>query len=92
MNQVIGMNNHFDLYEKKFKNKIDENKKEIKLSSFLFKIFIKTLIVVVIFLGSLIYIRQSDDNKTRFKNIVYNNSLSFAKIYSIYNKYLGEKK
>ena len=62
------MNNHFDLYEKKFKNKIDENKKEIKLSSFLFKIFIKTLIVVVIFFGSLIYIRQSDDNKTRFKN------------------------
>ena len=84
------MNNHFDLYEKKFKNKIDENKKEIKLSSFLFKIFIKTLIVVVIFLGSLIYIRQSDDNKTKFKNVVYNNSLSFAKIYSVYNKYLGD--
>ncbi len=83
------MENHFDLYEKKVK-KENEEKKENGLARFLYKMLIKSLIVIVIFLGSLIYIKQSDDNKLKFKKVVYNNSLSFAKIYNVYNKYLGD--
>lgn len=81
------MINSFDFYNKKRKK---ENKEEKPFLKFLFSILVKTLIVIVLFLGSLIFIRQSDQNKKNFENIVYNNSLSFAKIYSIYNKYLGD--
>lgn len=81
------MINSFDFYKKKTKK---ENKEEKPFLKFLFSILVKSLIVIVLFLGSLIFIRQSDENKKNFENIVFNNSLSFAKIYSIYNKYLGD--
>lgn len=75
-------------------NSFNINKKEVKkrsfTSKFLYSILVKSLIVVVLFLASLIYIKQSDKNKNNFKNIVYNNSLSFAKIYNVYKKYLGD--
>lgn len=75
-------------------NSFNMNKKETKkksfTSKFIYSILVKTLIVVVLFLASLIYIKQSDKNKNNFKNVVYNNSLSFAKIYSVYKKYLGD--
>lgn len=86
---MIKLDNHFDLYEKKL-NKKKSDDKDSFLSKFIFKAFIKTLIVVVLFLGSLIYIRQSDKNKDNFKKVIYNNSLSFAKIYNLYNRYLGD--
>ena len=38
----------------------------------------------------MIFIRQNDKNKKMFKEKVYNNSLSFAKIYNLYSKYLGD--
>ena len=81
------MINSFDFYKKKTKK---ENKEEKPFLKFLFSILVKSLIVIVLFLGSLIFIRQSDEDKKNFENIVFNNSLSFAKIYSIYNKYLGD--
>lgn len=81
------MENSFDFYKRKLQK---EKKEEKPLLKFLFSILIKTLIVVVLFLGSLIFIRQSDKNKNLFKKVVYNNSLSFAKIYSLYNRYLGD--
>lgn len=84
------MESRFDLYQKKIKKEKKDNTNVNTLSKFLFKIFIKSLIVVILFLGALIYVRQSDNNKNNFKKIVYNNSLSFAKIYSLYNKYLGD--
>ena len=75
-------------------NSFNMNKKETKkisfTSKFIYSILVKTLIVVVLFLASLIYIKQSDKNKNNFKNVVYNNSLSFAKIYNVYKKYLGD--
>ena len=46
--------------------------------------------MVILFLASLIYIRQSDKNKEKYEKIVYNNSLSFAKIYGVYKEYLGD--
>lgn len=74
--------NSFNLDKKKEKKSLIKN--------LVFSMIIKSLIVVVIFLGSLIYIKQSNDNKNKFKNVVYNNSLSFAKIYDVYKKYLGD--
>lgn len=78
--------------EKDFSKNINRNekKKPSYLKSLFFKMFVKTLVVVILFLGSLIYINQSDNNKEKFKNIVYNNNLSFARIYSAYKKYLGD--
>lgn len=84
------MDNSFELYKKKLKKENNTEENEGFLRKFLFTVFIKALIVVVMFLGSLIYIRQSDENKDNFKKFVYNNSLSFAKIYNLYNKYLGD--
>lgn len=75
-------------------NSFNMNKKETEkksfTSKFIYSILVKTLIVVVLFLASLIYIKQSDKNKNNFKSVVYNNSLSFAKIYNVYKKYLGD--
>lgn len=78
--------------ERDFSKKVNKNEKRKPsyLKSLFFKTFIKSLVVVILFLGSLIYIKQSDSNKEKFKNIVYNNNLSFAKIYSAYKKYLGD--
>lgn len=84
------MNNNFDLYKKKLKQEKGNEDKNGFMRKFLFTIFIKSLIVIVLFLAALIYIRQNDNNKEKFKNAVYNNSLSFAKIYNVYNKYLGD--
>ncbi len=84
------MNNNFDLYKKKLKQEKENEDKDGFMRKFLFTIFIKSLIVIVLFLAALIYIRQNDNNKEKFKNAVYNNSLSFAKIYNVYNKYLGD--
>lgn len=50
----------------------------------------KTLIVIIIFISSLIFIKQNDKNKKLVKKVIYNNSLSFAKIYDLYNKYLKD--
>lgn len=84
------MENSFELYKKKLKKDNSGEEHENGLKRFLFSIIIKTLIVIALFLGSLIFIRSSDKNKEWFKTNVYNNSLSFAKIYSLYNKYLGD--
>lgn len=77
----------FNINKKNKKKNESENK---FLPNFLYSVLIKTLIVIVLFLSSMIYIKQSDKNKEKFKNIVYNNSLSFAKIYDVYQKYLGD--
>lgn len=73
-------------------SKYNKSKKENKsfISKFLFSITIKSLVVIILFLGSLIYIKMGDENKSNFKRVVYQNSLSFAKIYSVYKKYLGD--
>ena len=65
-------------------------KNESFLKKILFNLIIKVLFVVIIFLASLIYIRQSKKNKDYVKSIVYTNNLSFAKIYNIYERYLGD--
>lgn len=82
------------MYESTKTFKGNKKKKKDKdgntLYKLLFSALIKSLIVVIIFLASLIYIKQSDVNKEKFEKVVYKNSLSFAKIYSVYKKYLGD--
>ena len=84
------MDNSFDMYNKKLKKEKKDDDNKNTLSEFLFTILIKSLIVVLLFLSSMIFIRQNDKNKKIFKEKVYNNSLSFAKIYNLYSKYLGD--
>lgn len=60
------------------------------LRKFIFWTIVKILIVIILFLASLIYIKRSDKNKEAYERIVYNNSLSFAKIYNVYKEYLGD--
>lgn len=84
------MDNSFDMYNKKLKKEKKDDDNKSTLSKFLFTILIKSLIVVLLFLLSMIFIRQNDKNKKIFKEKVYNNSLSFAKIYNLYSKYLGD--
>lgn len=84
------MDNSFDMYNKKLKKEKKDDDNKNTLSKFLFTILIKSLIVVLLFLSSMIFIRQNDKNKKMFKEKVYNNSLSFAKIYNLYSKYLGD--
>ena len=84
------MDNSFDMYNKKLKKEKKDDDNKSTLSKFLFTILIKSLIVVLLFLLSMIFIRQNDKNKKIFKEKVYNNSLSFAKIYNLYSKNLGD--
>lgn len=84
------MDNSFDMYNKKLKKEKKDDDNKSTLSKFLFTILIKSLIVVLLFLSSMIFIRQNDKNKKIFKEKVYNNSLSFAKIYNLYSNYLGD--
>ncbi len=60
------------------------------LRKFIFWTIVKILIVIILFLASLIYIKRSDKNKEAYERIVYNNSLSFAKVYNVYKEYLGD--
>ena len=52
--------------------------------------FIKLLISIVITLIILIIIKSSSNFKNDFYNKVFNTNISFTKLKSIYNKYLGD--
>ncbi len=77
------------MYES-FSSKKKEKKKLSGFLKILYGFLIKTLIVAVIFLVSLIFVKKSDKNKEIIKKTVYKNSISFAKIYGIYKDYLGD--
>ena len=71
-------------------NKKREENSGGTLYKFIFTMIVKSLIAVILFLASMIYVKQSDINKEKFNKVVYQNSLSFAKIYNVYKKYLGD--
>lgn len=75
-------------YKKKNNKKDNDNKYTFK--TFLFNMFIKTLFVIVLFLGAVIFVKYDNNNKKLIKNVVYKKSLSFAKIYNLYQKYIGD--
>ena len=79
-----------DSFNKINKVKATDEKNNSFLKKIIFSTTVKILIVIILFLSSLIYIKQSDKNKKNYEKIVYNNSLSFAKIYNVYKQYLGD--
>lgn len=77
---------------KKKRRKVKENNINNKNSfaNYIMTFIAKSLLVVIIFLLSMIYVKTSDFNKKKFEKLVYTNNLSFAKIYNVYKKYLGD--
>jgi len=69
---------------------INKQKKENKIPKIIFNYIIKILCIIILMLGSLIYVKQSSINKKKYKKMVYTSTLSFAKIYNLYEKYLGD--
>lgn len=49
----------------------------------------KILVLVIMFLGVLIYTRSSESNKTSLYEKIFNQNLSFTSFNNFYNKYLG---
>lgn len=84
---MITLDYNYDSFNQ---NKKKKENKGGTLYKFVFAIVIKSLITIILFLGSMIYIKQSDINKEKFNKVIYKNSLSFAKIYDVYKKYLGD--
>lgn len=75
----------------KYKSKNNKND-GFSIKKFMYSVLIKSLVVIVLVLGSLIYIKSNTKNKEVFKKIVYAKNISFAKIYNIYQKYIGKVK
>ncbi len=50
---------------------------------------LKLMVLLVLFLGVLIYTKASPANKQSFYDFVFKDNLSFATINNLYNKYLG---
>lgn len=77
---------------KKKRRKVKENNinNRNSFANYIMTFIAKSLLVVIIFLLSMIYIKTSDSNKKKFEKLVYTNNLSFAKIYNVYKKYLGD--
>lgn len=84
---VITLGYNYEMFNQ---NKKREENSGGTLYKFIFTMIVKSLIAVILFLASMIYVKQSDINKEKFNKVVYQNSLSFAKIYNVYKKYLGD--
>ena len=63
-------------------------KKKLKLKKCIVNYISKILISIIFFLISIIFISQSD-NKILYNKLIFDNSLSFAKINDWYNKKFG---
>ena len=63
-------------------NNIDSNK--------LYNSLIKLMILIIMFIGSLIYVKTSDDNKQKMYDLLFKDNISFSKINNLYNEYLGD--
>ena len=66
------------------------NKKEGIFSKIFYSLLLKTLVMILMFVAAMIYVKDNDNNKKKFKKIVYQNTISFARIYSTYKDYIGD--
>ncbi|MBE6140942.1 MAG: hypothetical protein E7172_05385 [Firmicutes bacterium] len=76
------MDSYLEEFKKKKKNRFVKNNKK---NSYITKI----LVSLIFFLGSVIYINYSEENKVFYKEYVYTESLPFAKIKNKYEKLFG---
>lgn len=83
--------------QNRIKNKrnlvINQNLKSINNnnsnSRYIQNLFTRTLLSVILVLGCAIFVNLSDKNLLFFKNNLFNNTISFAKINELYTKYFG---
>lgn len=68
---------------------LNKNKEKFSFKKLLRSIFSKVLICLIIFLIGLIIIKYDNNNKQIIKNFLYKNDISFAKLNSLYEKYIG---
>ena len=66
-----------------------ENKKNVKNNKYISNLFTRTLVAVIVVLLSAIYINMSDKNLNKYKENLFEKSLSFNKISNAYNKVFG---
>ncbi len=67
------------------------NKRELSSKiKYVRNLITRTLITIILVLGSIIYTNISPDNKSLYKKYVLDNSLSFTKINNIYHDLFGE--
>ena len=64
-------------------------KKELKIVKYVKGFMIKSMVCFIIFLSVLIVIKSNSNFKATIYKYVYSDNLSFAKINSLYKKYLG---
>ena len=70
---------------------LENNKKELSNKlKYIKNLITRTLITIILVLGSIIYTNISPDNKNLYKKYVLENSLSFTKINNIYHDLFGE--
>lgn len=81
------MNSVYNIKKSIKKKKLSESKEGNKL---LFSFLIKTLILIILMLLSLIFIKSGKSNKELFYNFAFRENISFVSIKNFYNKYFGD--
>ena len=84
----IDKKKYMDIINKK-NNKNNNIDKEFELGKYVKKFFLKTFIVLVLFVSLAITCKRSDFLKEKITNYLYSDDISFTKIKNIYDKYLG---
>ena len=71
------------------KNKVSTEKKDNNFGKSVKKLFVKTLIVLLLFVSLAICCKRSEFLKEKITDYLYSDDISFTKIKNIYDKYLG---
>ena len=73
-------------------NSLRKNKKcnNNDRSNYISNLFTRTLLAIIIVLVSAIYINENPNNIKRYKEKIFENTISFTKISNIYNKTFGK--
>lgn len=81
-----------EIDKKKYMNIINKNKDSNdgkNVGRYIRKFFLKTLIILVLFISLAICCKKSDFLKEKITDYLYSDDISFTKIKNIYDKYLG---
>ncbi len=62
---------------------------ESKRTKYINNLFSRVLISIILFLGSIIFVKSSNDNLLMYKDYVFERSFKFAPLNKLYKKYLG---
>ena len=71
------------------KNKVSTEKKDNNFGKCVKKFFVKTLIILLLFVSLAICCKRSEFLKEKITDYLYSDDISFTKIKNIYDKYLG---